>query len=416
MKKTKNNVIESVAKQSLAFLTAAGLAFGLAACSNDESSSTGPNGDDEISSSSEEVLSSSSEGIQSSSSVQNLSSSSEAAKKEPKYIGVVFDGGDYNVPEGELRLIDKSGKISEKSLSIYQDSRVTTYGDYVFFMEGLGTDVVYKINPDLFDKGAEKAIVWSKKLESGTNPIDMSFDSEKAWVALQNADSLVQLSLTDGKLLKTIKTGDFASEGETTPYVTDIEVSDGKLYVLMQRYINTWPVTYPKGLLAIYDASTGALQDTIQLATKNPQKMAFVKGTLYVATLGEYNDTYGTDADANRGIEKVDVKAKKSALYISGAILGSGLSALVAEDDVAYVGLYKYYGSTLLAKVDLEKKTVTEVKGISDIGWSIALKNGVVYVGERASGKETVYSYKDGKLTEVKQPKGAQAPYSIALF
>lgn len=391
----------------IAGLAIAGFTFGLVACGDDSSSSTGAGGDDEISSSSEEGLSSS---------VQDLSSSSEAAKKEPKYTGVVFDGGDYNVPEGELRLIDKDGKISEKSLSFYQDSRVTTNGDYVFFMEGYGTDVVYKINPDLFDKGAEEAIVWSKKFDVTANPVDMSFDGEKAWVALQNADSLVQLSLNDGKIVKSIKTGAFASEGETVPYVTDIEVSDGKLYVLMQRYINTWPATYPKGLLAIYDASTGALQDTIQLATKNPQKMAFVKGTLYVATLGEYNENNGTDADANRGIEKVDVKAKKSALYISGEKLGAGLSAFVAEDDVAYVGVYKYYGGTLLAKVDLEKKTVTEVKGPSDIGWCLTLKNGVLYVGDRASGKETVYSYKDGKLTEVKQPKGAQAPYSIALF
>lgn len=365
----------------IAGLATAGLAFGLTACGDDSSSSSvaGPSvGDTELA-------------------------------------GVVFDGGDYQVPEGELRWIDVDGNISEKSLSFYQDSRVVTNDNKVFVLEGMGTDNVSLVKPELIEEGAKKAVVWQVKFENA-NPVDMVFDGEEAWVALQNADSLVKISTTDGKVVKSVKTGAFASKGETTPYVTDIELSDGKLYVLMQRYISGWPTVYPKGLLAIYDASTGALQDTIQLATKNPQKMAFANGDLYVATLGEYNENYGTDADANRGIEKVDIKAKKSKLYISGEKLGAGISAFVADDDVAYVGVYKFYGSTLLAKVDLEEKTVTEVKGLSDIGWCLALKDGVAYVGDRVKGKEAVYSYEDDKLTKLKQPKGAQAPYSIALF
>jgi hypothetical protein len=67
-------------------------------------------------------------------------------------------------------------------------------------------------------------------------------------------------------------------------------------------------------------------------------------------------------------------------------------------------------------KIDLENKTVEEVKGIADAQATLAYKDGALYVGDHTLGKEKIYVYKDGKLTGFEQPKGAQAPYSIALF
>ena len=371
MNKIKNKIVVSLA--------AAGLAFGLAACGDDSSSSSvaGPSvGDTELA-------------------------------------GVVFDGGDYQVPEGELRWIDVDGNISEKSLSFYQDSRVVTNDNNVFVMEGLGTDNVSLVKPELIEEGAKKAVVWQVKFEN-SNPVDMAFDGEEAWVALQNADSLVKISTKDGKVVKSIKTGDFASEGQISPYVVDVEFDDGQLYVLMQRYSMDaeWNFTYPKGLVAIFDGSTGKLQDTVQLVTKNPTKFTLFKGNLYVASLGEYDGK----ADKNRGIEKVDLKAKKSELLISGEKLGGGIYGFTAEDGVAFAAIYKEWGNTPVKKIDLEKKSVEDVKGIADAQASLAYKDEVLYVGDHTLGKEKVYVYKDGKLTGLEQPKGAQAPYSIALF
>ena len=60
--------------------------------------------------------------------------------------------------------------------------------------------------------------------------------------------------------------------------------------------------------------------------------------------------------------------------------------------------------------------TVEEVKGVADGQASLAYKDEVLYMGDHTMGKEKVYVYKDGKLTGFEQPKGAQAPYSIALF
>ena len=360
-------------------LAGAGLAFGLTACGDDSSSS----------------------------------SVAAPSVGDTELAGVVFDGGNYQVPEGELRWIDVNGKISEKSLSFYQDSRVAINNNMVFVMEGLGTDNVSMVKPELIEEGAKTAVVWQVKFEN-SNPVDMAFDDGEAWVALQNADSLVKISTADGKVVKSIKTGEFATGKEVSPYVTDVEFDDGTLYVLMQRYSSdeNFVFTYPKGLVAIYDGSTGKLQDTIQLVTKNPTKLTLYKGDLYVASLGEYDGK----ADDNRGIEKVDLDAKKSSLVISGKKLGAGIYGFTAEDGIAFAALYKEWGSTPVVKIDLEKGSFEEVKGIADAQASLAYKDGALYVGDHTMGKEKIYVYKDGKLTGFEQPKGAQAPYSIALF
>lgn len=440
-------------KQSIAALAAFGLAFSLVACGDDSSSSVGPNGDEEItSSSSEEDVSSSSKDKSSSSASKEKSSSStqkdksssstkkddsssstkekssssvkddssssveevsSSSEEETKIVGVVFDGGNYQVQEGELRTIDNKGNVSEKSLSFYQDSRVAVNGDYVYVMEGLGTDNITKVKVESISEGEKKAVVWQVSF-ANANPVDLAFDGENAWVALQNADSLVKISAKDGKVMKSIKTSDFAAEGQISPYVTDIELADGKLYALMQRYSMDaeWNFTYPRGLVAIYDAETGKLQDTIQLVTDNPSAFTVYKGNLYVASLGKYDDA----ADDNRGLEKVDLKAKKSELIISGEKLGAGIYGFVAENGIAYASLYKAWGSTPVVKINLEKKTFEEVGGIADAEKVMALKNGILYVGDRTYGEEKLYVYKDKKLTVVEQPEGAQAPYSISLF
>lgn len=397
MKQMKNKLIAGAALASLA--------FGLVACGDDSSSTVLVVGDDtELSSSSKDDASSSSVAEESSSSVENA------------VTAVVF-GSDYK--SGELRWIDKDGKLSKKSVSFFQDSKVIANGSDLYVLERMGADNITKLNPNELEEKAEKAVTWQTSLDDGANPTDMAFSGENAWVALQNADSLVQISTKDGKISKSIKTTKFAHEGETSPYVTDIELNDGKLYVLMQRYTmdpTTWVTTYPAGLLAIYDASTGDLKDTVQLLKKNPTAMTFFDGSIYVASQGEYNDAYGTDADEERGIEKVNLSEKKSELVVSGKTLGGGIYAFAAEEGIAYAAVYKAYGNVPLAKVDLAAKKVSTVEGIADAEGSLAVKGGVVYVGDRSFGAEKVFVVKDGKATAVESVEGALAPYSITLL
>lgn len=432
MKQMKNKLIAGAALASLA--------FGLVACGDDSSSSALAAGDEtELSSSSNDDVSSSSVKAESSSSVAKDECSSSVAKDESSssvakeessssaeevssssaedVVTAAVFGSDYKT--GELRWVINGKKISEKSVAFFQDSKVIANGSDLYVLERMGADNITKLNPKELEEKVEKAVVWQIPLDDGANPTDVAFSGENAWVALQNADSLVRISTKDGQISKSIKTTDFAYEGETSPYVADIELNDGKLYVLMQRYTldpATWATTYPKGLLAIYDASTGDLKDTVQLLKKNPTAMTFFDGSLYVASQGEYNAAYGTDADEERGIEKVNLAEKKSELIVSGKTLGGGIYAFAAEHGIAYAAIYKSYGDVPLAKIDLAAKTASTVEGIADAEGSLAVKGGVVYVGDRSFGAEKVFVVKDGKASAVETVEGALAPYSITLL
>ena len=383
MRKARKGKNMNKMKKSLITFAFAGSVFGLVACGDDSSSSPSASDENDVSVS---------------------------------LTGVIF-GSDYTT--GELRWIDKDGKISDKSLEFYQDSKVIANGVDLYVLERMGADNISKLDPEKLSEGAKEAVKWQTSLDDGANPVDLAFDGENAWVALQNADSLVKISTKDGKVSKSIKIGKFAYEGESSPYVADIELNDGKLYVLMQRYTmdpTTWATTYPAGLLAIYDASKGELKDTVQLLKKNPTAMAFFDGALYVASQGEYNEAYGTDADDKRGVEKVNLKDKKSELVISGKKLGGGVYAFAVEKGTAYAAVYKAYGDVPLAKIDLSAKKVEMVKDIADAEGSISVKGGVVLVGDRSYGAEKVYMIEDGEATALEAPKGAIAPYSVTLF
>lgn len=345
------------------------------------------------------------------------SSSPAPQEEEVSIVGVVF-GSDIST--GELRWIDKEGEVSKSNLSFYQDSRVFANGSDLYVLERQGADNIVKIDPNKLESDGKKAVEWQVALDNNSNPVDMAFDGEKAWVALQDADSLVRISTEDGSITKSIKLKKFSYKGENSPYVADIELNDGNLYVLMQRYTmdENFVTTYPKGLLAIYDASKGSLKDTIQLKTKNPSAIAIVNGEVFVATHGEYNAGYGTDADDKRGIEKVNVDKKKSELLISGEKLDGGVAFMVAEDDVVYVSINQGYDANYTAKqalkkVDLSAKKVKDIEGFSDMSGSMAIKDGKLYVGDRTASVIRVW---DGEKKKIKLPKGALAPYSIALF
>lgn len=370
----------------------------------------------------------------SSSSVKEDKSSSSSAKEDEKsssssaevVSGSVFViGSDYKT--GEIRWVENDS-LSKKSLDIYQDTKLVTIDGKLYALERSGSD-----NVALIDTKSKK-VSWEASLDDYSNPTDIvAAGKDEAWVALEGTDSFVKISLKDGKVVKTVKTTDFISKGGYSPNLADFEVSGDTLFAVFQRYISeydsagNWTGTsYPKGLLAMYKLNDGALLDTIQLATSNPSAVKVVKGNVYVATMGAYNASYGTDADDERGVEKVDLSKKSSELYVSGKKIGAGVYNFVAdyEAGVAYAVAYKGMDMTTYAteapvvKVDLASGSVETIKGIDDAegGLAIDAATGILYVGDRTYGAEAIYAYNGKEVTKV--PSAAEkalAPYSIAI-
>ena len=221
-----------------------------------------------------------------------------------------------------------------------------------------------------------------------------------------------------------------------TPNAADLEVSGDTLFAVFQRTYtgDDFNMKYDdNGLLAIYNLNDGTLLDTITLATKNPQAVKMVKGSLYVATLGEFNTvTWGTDADENRGIEKIDLKNKKSELWVSGTALGGGIYMMETnpKDGKAYTVINKGYDANFNAdmpvmEVDLASKTVKSVGKIYDGSGSMFYdaKSNLMYIGERGfidwstydMGPMVAYSYDGTALTALYDAEMGYQPAGIAV-
>ena len=312
-------------KKILTLLASMSLAFFMSACGDDNSSSTGVDCLENESCLDDDLSSASDD--ESSSSVKGKSSSSEKAKSS------------------------SSVKKDEKSSSSEKDAKSSS------------------------SKKDEKSSSSETPASSSSEAKSSSSEAVSSSSEEPESSSSVELKVT------------FLSE---TPNAADLEVSGDTLFAVFQRYV---PVTggadfQDPGLLAMYKLSDGTLLDTIPLLTKNPMAVKVVKGNVYVGTQGEYNPvTWGIDADDNRGIEKIDLKNKKSELWVSGEKLGGGVNSMEvnATDGKIYVAVYKAYGTVPVVEVDVASKSVKSVGDVMDGSGGLfydADKN-LLYIGDR---------------------------------
>ena len=340
--------------------------------------------------------------------MQACSDSSTSAEDDLLKPGSVYVfGSDYT--SGELRWVLDDG-ISDKSIQFNQDSKVVGIDGNLFVLERLNAD-----NLALVDVSEDK-VKWQIELDDASNPSDVvKANKDEVWVALEGAAKFVKVAVKDGKITKTVKTNKFSHGKATTPNLVDFEVSGDTLFALFQRSENyKYPVP---GLLAMYRLNNGDLLDTIKLAKKNPMAMGFANGKLYIASQGEYNADYGTDADANRGIEVVDFAKKKTSMVVDGKKLGGGVYAFAVDPEgVGYAAVYKAWGDVPLMKVDFSKKTAEKVSGVSDVEGSLLFDDvdGILYIGDRSS-KGGLYSYEGKKVKKIDAPKDMLPVYNIAI-
>lgn len=329
-------------KKILTLLASASFAFFMSACGDDSSSSPSIECldnenclDEEISSDSDDAESSSSVKGKSSSSTEKKNASSSSVKEDDS---------------------SSSAKKDEKSSSSENKDEKSSSST---------------------KKGGSSS---SAEPESSSSEVVSSSSEEP------ESSSSVELKVT------------YLSE---TPNAADLEVSGDTLFAVFQRYVpveNGAEFKDP-GLLAMYKLSDGTLLDTVQLLTKNPMAVKVVKGSVYVGTQGEYNASSGIDADENRGIEKVDLKKKKSELWVSGTKLGGGVNSMEvnAKEGKAYVAVYKAYGDVPVVEVDLASKSVKSVGDVTDGSGGLFYDTDaeLLYIGDRGFMDWTTYDMGD---------------------
>lgn len=354
-------------KKILTLLTAVSFAFFMSACGDDNSSGASVDCLDNEECLDDDIDSSDSDDDESSSSVKEKSSSSEkvsssSSKKDDKS--------------------SSSGK-EDKSSSSQKDDKSSS---------------------------SEAKSSSSEKKDDSSSSVTPQSSSSSASVSSSSEEPESSSSSVEVKVT-------FLSE---TPNAADLEVSGDTLFAIFQRSYTgeDFNMKYDdNGLLALYKLSDGTLLDTITLATKNPQAVKMVKGSLYVATLGEYNAMWGTDADDERGIEKVDLKNKKSEIWVGGSALGAGafMMEVNPKSGKAYVTINKGYDADFNAdmpvvEVDLASKTVKSVGEVTDGSGALFVDvTGKLYIGDRGflnwntgdMGKMNVRVYDGSKLTSM---------------
>ena len=359
-------------KKILTTLAALSFAFYLGACGDDNSSSASIECLDNENCLDEDLSSSSEDDGSSSSAKSSKDKSSSSVKKDGKS------------SSSEKATSSSSAKKDEKSSSSAKDEKSSSS-----------------------EKKDEKSSS-SEKVESSSSEAPVSSSS-----AEPESSSSVELKVT------------YLSE---TPNAADLEVSGDTLFAVFQRYV---PVEggadfKDPGLLAMFKLSDGTLLDTVQLLTKNPMSVKVVKGNVYVGTQGEYNSSWGIDADENRGIEKIDLKKKKSELWVSGEKLGGGVNSMEvnAADGKAYVAVYKAYGTVPVVEVDLASKTVKSVGDVMDGSGGLFYDADakLLYIGDRGfmdwnppydMGNMFVHVYDGKTLKAATDEDGFLQSYSI---
>lgn len=380
-------------KKILTLLTAVSFAFFVSACGDDNSSGASVDCldneeclDDEIDSSdSDDAKSSSSEKAKSSSSQKDKSSSSEKAASS------------------------SSTKDDESSSSVKDGSSSSEKKDSSSSANSSSSE---KANSSSSAKSSSSEAKSSSSEAKSSSSEAVSSSSEEP-----ESSSSVELKVT------------FLSE---TPNAADLEVSGDTLFAVFQRYEvaddGYSAIFNDPGLLAIYKLSDGTLLDTIPLLTKNPQAVKVVKGNVYVGTQGEYNASWGIDADENRGIEKVDLKNKKSELWVSGTLLGGGVYMMDVDpiSGKAVVAVYKAYQNVPAVEVDLTDKSVRRIDGVVDASGGIYFdrKGELFYIGDRGSidfdtyemTPMVAYSYNGLKLSALYDDAMGYQPAGIAVI
>lgn len=374
-------------KKILTTLAALSFAFYLGACGDDNSSSAGIECLDNENCLDDEDLSSDSDDAKSSSSVKSSKNKSSSSVKK-----------DEKSSSSEKATSSSSEKKDEKSSSSEKKddkSSSSTKDD----------------NSSSSEKKDEKSSS-SEKVESSSSEAPVSSSS-----AEPESSSSVEPKVT---------------YLANTPFAADLEVSGDTLFAVFQRYEvgddGYTAIFNDPGLLAMYKLSDGTLLDTITLVTKNPQVVKVVNGNVFVGTQGEYNASWGIDADENRGIEKVDLKKKKSELWVSGTLLGGGVYMMDVDpiSGKAVVAVYKAYQNVPAAEVDLNDKSVKRIDGVVDASGGIYYdtKGELFYIGDRGSIDYTTfamtpmvaYSYNGLKLSALYDDEMGYQPAGIAVI
>jgi len=184
----------------------------------------------------------------------------------------------------------------------------------------------------------------------------------------------------------------------------------------MQR-LNSWSPS-AKGLVALLNAKTGAILDTISLKGNNPQAAILDGARLLIPNEGDLMDS--TTAASTRSLDVIDLKTGTVSVLATSTALGGapGTVALDSKNRKLYVGVYHNWGTMPVAIIDADNGDIlqTSIEGVADAegGMAFDTVSGSVFIGDRSSTNGGLKIWNGTSLRTA--PSGdALPPLSIAI-
>lgn len=324
-----------------------------------------------------------------------------------------YQTGGYSL----LQMEDGNGWISNSPIPIHSDS-VARYKDgYIYIVQRLGADSIMVLdikNRNFFSPVTEYSV------GAGTNPQDIAFVGNKAYVTRLGETELLVIDPITGNRIKEIDLSEFADE-DGIPEMAGTAVFENRLFVALQLLNQNEPFWPPaeNGILVEIDTVRDEVKSSWKLSGKNPWSLSdsliLFNNSIYLI---EHNLSFNP---SDGFIEKFDPSIETLQKVITEGELGGDISDVeFLSEDIGFAVVSDEEWNTKV--VQFNPKTGKKVKILfSPGGYSIAdmeiYKNLLLVAYRPSKGKSgiIVISTDNGEVLNNEPILTSLPPFDIEL-
>jgi hypothetical protein len=328
----------------------------------------------------------------------------------PKGKEMIFTlNSDYKT--GSYSTASLDGKEVQKDLEAVGSDAVVRYlgGKDIFILNRLGRD-----NAQVVDRENLKTVL-QFSFPALSNPYDIVLEDSLLYVGFFGLAKVLVYHQGQGDLKDSLDLAPFADTVDGKPEVMDLEIDDGKLYVLVSNLDAKNRFSPLQARLVRFDLATKAAE-AIDLPYGQPSGFALdaVARKLYIPCRGVwFKPDYTLELDA--GVVSVDLGSfEVTDTLATEASLGGTMGAPRFHDGKLYLDLTVEEGGATLDKIvafapskGAPVTALATLEGYQYGGFAIDGDTGTLYVGDRKQGLRIIDLATGSEKPESKVSLGA---------
>ena len=319
---------------------------------------------------------------------------------------IIMTTSEWTSEYGNVAVFDETSKsFTDEVFVPHQDSFVRTDGEYLYILEGGAYSNLMKFNPDDLSTPVYQYSLKNED-DSGSNPHDIVFVGEKAYLMRYNSDEIwvVNPNTVSEEKFKTGEIDIFTwADDDGSPEAHTAFMYNGLLYVVLQRYSMQ---TYSAGtaVIIVIDPETDEIIDQdldeegiqgVDLILRNPYGGSLLGSKLYLAC--------GTSSigETDSGVMVMDLEdmANSQRILISQETAGAAVCGLkIFSEEYALLFTFNENWNATARKFNVSDGTIGETFPVTDLFAipgepypSIVACNGLLYAGSRNAIEPGLY-------------------------